>query len=110
MLNQAQINQRVASRLTEIEEDQFKMIGALQRLGADLCDVCDEWQKDCWTEGDDCICKDCMEFNQGRPLENEDLDEEAYNRKGASIARYLTSRGMKVRNAHVLDAYKTISR
>lgn len=109
MLTQAQINHRIADRLCEIEEEQFKMISALQVLGADLCDVCDEWAKDCWCDGDDCICPKCLEYNQGRPFGNEHLEEEEYYRKAKSLARYLSSRGMKINNREVSKAYELIS-
>lgn len=96
VLSNTQTLNRLISRLNDIEEDQFRMIGALQRLGADRCDQCGDWDIDTWQDGDDCLCKRCIEFNQDLPLSNEDLDEDTYNRKAKSIVKYLTGRGIKV--------------
>lgn len=94
-LNQAQVNARIISRLNEIEEEQFRMIAALQVLGADRCDKCGDWSKDTWNCRDRCWCVRCLEHNQGGPITEED-DEDLAREIAVSLMAYLTRHGIKV--------------
>lgn len=92
-LNQAQIFARIISRLNEIEEDQFRMIGALQRLGADRCDRCGEWKTQTWALFDHCSCLECLADNPDWPLEDEGLNEQESAEMANSIVRFLAGKG-----------------
>lgn len=96
-LNEPQIFQRIISRLVEIEEDQFSMIGALQRLGADKCDQCGYWDKDCWCLLDHCSCLSCLSANPEWPLDDEGLNDQEYQEMTKSIVCYLGGRGVKLK-------------
>lgn len=110
-LNQAQVNARIISRLDEIEEEQFRLIGALQRLGADRCDHCGEWATDCWSLFDHCVCLKCLADNPDSPLEDEDLEENECAEMATSIVRFLAGKGrtpLKY-SGSLLEAYKRIA-
>jgi hypothetical protein len=109
-LNEAQVTQRIISRLNEIEEDQFKMIGALQRLGADKCDQCGDWDKDCWQLLDHCMCRKCLEGNPEGPLADEGLNESEYDQIANSVVRFLTSHGLSLHSKLLKPYYLAISK
>lgn len=110
-LNQAQVASRIISRLNEIEEDQFRMIGALQRLGADRCDRCGEWNVGCWTLFDHCSCLKCLADNPDWPLEDEGLEEREFDEMANSIVRFLAGKGRTPPrySGELLKAYQRIT-
>lgn len=112
LLNQAQINVRVASRLVEIEEDQFKMIGALQRLGADRCDHCGNWDVKTWGLFDHCSCLKCLADDPEWPLNDESLTEEQCAEMANSIVHFLQGKGRTPPKYHgqLLEAYQRFCR
>lgn len=71
-------------------------MGALQKLGADKCDQCGEWELDTWCLYDHCMCKSCLEGNPEGPLSDDGLEKKEWDEMCMSIVRYLTSRGLKV--------------
>lgn len=85
------------------------MIGALQRLGADRCDRCGDWDVNTWSMFDHCSCIKCLSADPGWPLEDEELEENEVNEMANSIVRFFLGRGMPVKfNGLLLDAYKQI--
>ena len=98
---------RLISRVEEMEEDQFKMIGALQVLGADKCDQCGEWQKDCFAMFDRCRCAHCLEGNPEGILSQDD-DLETAERLNIGVTRYLAGRNLRIPK-NLKEIYKRIS-
>lgn len=76
-LNQQQINSRLLRRIEELEQAQFRLMGALQCLGADACDRCGLWfeQSKVVCAGDRCRCFNC--FDSFDDFYEEDDDDEA---------------------------------
>lgn len=92
-LNQAQVNMRMARRLDELDAANFRLIGALQRLGADRCDHCGSWDRDCWALFDHCSCLKCLSDNPDWPMSDEGLNEQEITEMATSIVRYLSGKG-----------------
>jgi hypothetical protein len=107
-LTQEQFNVRVISRLDECDEEITRLIGALQVLGADRCDQCGLWAKDCWTCGDKCQCRRCLEQYPEGPLQDEELTDD-YDATARSIVRYLSARGAKIRSKELLAVRATLT-
>lgn len=61
LLTQKQINTYMLARIIDLEDNEFKMCGALQLLGLDQCDTCEEWSKHTINAGDRCQCRDCFD-------------------------------------------------
>lgn len=101
------ILRRLISRVEELEEEQFKMIGALQVLGVDKCDQCAEWQKDCFSMLDRCRCARCLEGNPEGVL-YEDGDSETNSQLETGVVRYLSGRGLRVPK-QFMATYRRIS-
>lgn len=97
-LTTMQVLYRIIDRLNDLDEGETRLIGALQRLGADRCDRCGDWDTDTWHWGDRCWCKRCLEFNQDGPITEED-DEDVAREVAVSLVAFLTGRGIKV-NQH----------
>lgn len=73
LLTQQQVNTYLLARLEDLEHNEGKMMAALQRLGLDRCDECDEWLANTISIGDRCQCLDC--FNWEHFLREDDPED-----------------------------------
>lgn len=97
-LNEMQVFHRIISRLNDLDEENFRLIGALQVLGADRCDHCGQWVKVHWHWGDRCWCLDCLQFDPAGPITEDDEVKEC-KEIAYSVVKFLLGLGKTV-NTH----------
>lgn len=90
---------------------EMRLISALQRLGADRCDHCGQWDVNCWALFDHCSCLKCLADNPDWPLADEGLNEQESAEMANSIVRYLAGKGRTPPkySGQLLEAYRRIS-